>query len=64
MMELIDCIYVKENGDIKIKFKFEDEFKRCLEYIEIIKYPAKIISEEVDRNDYINNFENYGKIWI
>lgn len=23
--------------------------------------PAKIISEEVDRNDYINNFENYGK---
>ncbi len=34
MMELIDCIYVKENGDIKIKFKFEDEFERCLEYIE------------------------------
>ena len=34
MMELIDCIYVKENGDIIIKFKFEDEFKRCLEYIE------------------------------
>ena len=31
---IIDCIYVKENGDIKIKFKFEDEFKRCLEYIE------------------------------
>ena len=25
MMELIDCIYVKENGDITIKFKFEDE---------------------------------------
>lgn len=34
MMELINCIYVKENGDITIKFKFEDEFKRCLEYIE------------------------------
>ncbi len=34
MMELIDYIYVKENGDIKISFKFEDEFKRCLEYIE------------------------------
>ena len=33
MMELIDCIYVKENGDIKIRFKFEDEFKKCLEYI-------------------------------
>ena len=34
MMELIDCIYVHENGNITIKFKFEDEFKRCLEYIE------------------------------
>ena len=34
VMELIDCIYVKENGNVKIKFKFEDEFKRCLEYIE------------------------------
>ena len=34
MMELIDYIYVKENGDVTIKFKFEDEFKRCLEYIE------------------------------
>ena len=34
MMELIDCIYVHENGDITIKFKFEDEFKRCQEYIE------------------------------
>ena len=31
MMELIDCIYVHENGNITIKFKFEDEFKRCLE---------------------------------
>ena len=27
MLELIDCIYIKENGDITIKFKFEDEFK-------------------------------------
>jgi len=33
-MELIECIYVHENEKIKIKFKFEDEFKRCLEYIE------------------------------
>lgn len=33
MMELIDCIYVHENGSITIKFKFEDEFKRILEYI-------------------------------
>lgn len=34
MMELIDCIYVQENGNITIKFKFEDEFKRCQDYIE------------------------------
>ena len=33
IIELIDCIYVKENGNIVIKFKFEDEFKRILEYI-------------------------------
>ena len=30
MMELIDYIYVKENGDITIKFKFEDELKKYL----------------------------------
>ncbi len=34
MMELIDCIYVQENGNITIRFKFEDEFKRCQDYIE------------------------------
>jgi len=34
IMELIECIYVHENGKITIKFKFEDELKRCLEYIE------------------------------
>lgn len=30
MMELIDCIYVKENGDIIMKFKFEDEIKNIM----------------------------------
>ena len=34
IIELIECIYVHENGNITIKFKFEDEFKRYLEYIE------------------------------
>lgn len=46
MMELIDCIYIKENGDITIKFKFEDELKRCLEYIvnnkNVIKLQEKV----------------------
>ena len=31
IMELIDCIYVHKNGDLTIKFKFEDEFKRYQE---------------------------------
>ena len=34
MMELIECIYVLENGNITIRFKFEDEFKICQDYIE------------------------------
>jgi len=34
IIELIECIWVHEDGNITIKFKFEDEFKRCLEYIE------------------------------
>lgn len=34
ILELIDCIYIKNNGDIIIKFKFEDELKKYLEYIE------------------------------
>ena len=34
MIELVDYIYVHKNGNITIKFKFEDEFKRCVKYIE------------------------------
>ena len=30
MIELIDCIYIKENNDIIIKFNFKDEFKEYL----------------------------------
>ncbi len=32
VIELIECIYVHENGNITIIFKFEDEFKKYLEY--------------------------------
>ena len=35
IVELIDCIYVHENSDITIKFKFTDEYERMLEYIKI-----------------------------
>lgn len=42
MLELIDCIYVHENNEITIKFKFEDEFKKCLKYIENNKSALKL----------------------
>ena len=35
VIELIDCIYVHEGGDITIKFKFTDEYERMLEYIQM-----------------------------
>ena len=35
VIELIDCIYVHEGGDITIKFKFADEYERMLEYIKM-----------------------------
>jgi hypothetical protein len=46
MLELIDYIYVHENGNITIKFKFEDEFKRCLESINNNKniYNEKVVN--------------------
>ena len=47
IIELIDCIYVHENGDITIKFKFEDEFKRIQEYIENNKNVLEIKSQAV-----------------
>ena len=35
IIELIDCIYVHEGGNITIKFKFTDEYERMLEYIKM-----------------------------
>ena len=34
VIELIEAIYVHENGNLTVKFKFEDEFKTMLEHIE------------------------------
>ena len=49
-MELIDCIYVQEIGDITIKFKFADEMERMVEYI-------KINQELASRSkSYLKNF--------
>ncbi len=35
MIELVDHIKVHENGNISVKFKFADELRRIMEYIEI-----------------------------
>lgn len=35
LIELVDHIKVYENGNISVKFKFADEFRRIAEYIEI-----------------------------
>lgn len=35
VIELIDCIYVHEKGEVTIKFKFADEYERMLEYIKM-----------------------------
>ena len=34
MVDLIDRIKVFENGDISVKFKFADEYRRIAEFIE------------------------------
>jgi site-specific DNA recombinase len=35
LIELVDHIKIHENGNISIKFRFADEFRRVSEYIEI-----------------------------
>ena len=35
LIELVDKITVYENGNISVKFKFADEFRRVAEYIEV-----------------------------
>ena len=44
LVELVDHIKVYENGNISIRFKFADEFRRILEYIELnTDTPAKVV---------------------
>ena len=35
LVELVEHIKIYENGNISVKFKFADEFRRIAEYIEI-----------------------------
>ena len=41
LVELVDHIKVYENGNISIRFKFADEFRRILEYIELNTDPPQ-----------------------
>lgn len=64
MLELIDCIYVHENGDITIKFKFEDEFKRIQEYIKnnlnhIINNEQEGMDKDIIVKVYSKNYIDY-----
>ena len=44
LVELVDHIKVYENGNISIRFKFADEFRKILEYIELnTDAPAKVV---------------------
>lgn len=44
LVELVDHIKVYENGNISIRFKFADEFRRILEYIELnTDTPQKVV---------------------
>ncbi len=31
--ELIECIYVHEGGNISIKFKYQDEYEKAMEFV-------------------------------
>lgn len=33
--ELIDNVYIEENGGIKIKFRYQDEFIQAIDFIKI-----------------------------
>ena len=44
LVELVDHIKVYENGNISIRFKFADEFRKILEYIALnTDAPAKVV---------------------
>ncbi len=34
-LQVLQCFHTYENGNISVRFKFADEFRRIAEYIEI-----------------------------
>jgi hypothetical protein len=43
LVELIDTIYVHEGGELTIKFKAEDQYKRIVDFIENNKYTLTVV---------------------
>ncbi|WP_440896990.1 recombinase family protein [Amphibacillus sp. Q70] len=47
LMELVEVIHIHENGEITIYFKFEDEYKRIVDFIENNKNTLSIVENDV-----------------
>lgn len=43
LVELVDCIYVHEGGELTIVFKLEDQYKRIIDFIENNKYTLEVL---------------------
>ena len=57
--ELIDNIYIEENGGINIKFRYQDEFIQAIDFIKINN--CAIIWEVVKMKDRmeVNNIQGH-----
>lgn len=47
LTELINCIYVHENGELTIVFTLEDQYKRIVDFVENNKYTLEILGNKV-----------------
>jgi site-specific DNA recombinase len=47
LLELVEAIYIHENGGITIQFKFDDEYKRVVNFIENNEYTLPELEHEV-----------------
>lgn len=49
LTELIEGIYIHENGEITIHFKFDDEYRRVVDFIENSKYILHLGENEISQ---------------
>lgn len=47
LTDLVEVIYIHEGGEITIHFKFDDEYKRIVDFIENNKYTLSVVENEV-----------------